>query len=309
MRVKKEKKQTLSLARKKETIFYAGLLVLPMAQFLVYYVYVNLNSFLLAFQRYDPETLSYIWAGWKNFENMFIQLSMEGGILHDAVFTSIKAYFLGWLILPLSLFFPFYIYKKMPCSGFFKVILYLPSILSSMVLGLLYQYFVDIVIPELALSHFEVQLSPFLKNVDTRFWAAWLYGVLIGFGSNILLYCGAMSRIPESLSEYARLEGCGPLREFFSITFPLIFPTFSTFFITGIAAFFTNQLNLFTFFDRNSTSTSTVGYYVYCLVVNTSAYENYPMASAIGLFFTLIIAPVTLFVRWLMNRLDPAAQY
>lgn len=306
---KREKKQSLSLARKKETLFYTLLLIVPMAQFLVYYVYVNLNSFLLAFQRYDELTGSYVWAGWKNFENMFIQLSMEGGILRESVFTSVKAYFLGLLTLPFNLLFPFYIYKKMPYSGFFKVVLYLPSILSTMVLGLLYQYFVDIVIPEIALSEFNATINPFLKNTDTRFWAAWLYGVLMSFGSNILVYCSAMSRIPESLSEYAKLEGCGTLREFFSITFPLIFPTFATFFITGIAAFFTNQLNLFTFFDRNSTSTSTVGYYVYCLVVDTSAYANYPMASAIGLFFTAIIAPVTLFVRWVMNRLDPSAQY
>ncbi len=305
----KKRKNNFSLARKRETVFYILCIAVPMIQFAIYYIGVNFTSFLLAFQKYDSIEMKYQWVGFENFKTMFSQLALKGSILRESVFTSIKTYFLGLLVIPFTLLFPFYIYKKMPGSEFFKVMLYLPSILSAMVLGLLYQYFVDQVIPEIALKEFGKVLPPFLKDVETRYGFAWAFTVFIGFGGNILIYLSAMSRIPDSLVEYAKLEGCKPFQEFLKITLPIIFPTFATFFVTGVAAFFTNQLGLFTFFATDSTDVSTVGYYVYCLVVNSEGYESYPMASTIGLFFTLIIAPLTLFVRWLMNRLDPNVQY
>ena len=52
--------------RQKDMIFVASLVTLPLIHYLIFYVYVNFNSILLAFQRYDNGV--YVWNGLENFE-------------------------------------------------------------------------------------------------------------------------------------------------------------------------------------------------------------------------------------------------
>lgn len=299
----------LKSARRREILFCSCCVALPLLQFFVFYIYVSISGFALAFQRFDSASQNYVFYAFNNFKTAFEEIAMKGN-LYKAIGTSLKVYLLGLLVEPLTLFFPYYVYKKMPGSEFFKVMLYLPSILSSMVVGLIFQYVVDQVIPGLARTYFQKEVSGFLSNIDTRFWAAWAFSVFIGVGGSVLLYSSAMSRIPESLVESANLEGCGMFKEFIYITFPLIFPTFATFFVTGTAAIFTNQLNLYVFFgDASIGSVQTVGYYVFCMILGTNAQASYPYAAAIGLLFTVVIAPLTLLLRYVTNKISPDAQF
>ena len=299
---------SMSKARRRETLFYTAFIVFPIIQFVVFYAYVNFDSFLLAFQSYDETTLSYKWAGWKNFKNIFVDLSLEFGLMRQGYLTAMLTWVMNLCLAPLELLIPFYIYKKMPGSGWFKVLLYMPSILSTMVLGLLYQYVVDQVIPEIAFSSSGTVVEPLLRSVDSRYWAAWGFSAFMKLGSGILLYTSEMSRIPESLVEYGHLEGCTPLKEFWYVTLPLIFPLYSIFLLATIKNVFVDQLNLYTFFGKGSTEVTTIGYYKFCLIVDRNP-SDFPLASALGLFSTVIILGPTLFARWLTNKLDAKAQF
>ena len=299
---------SMSKARKREALFYTAFIVFPIAQFVIFYAYVNFDSFLLAFQSYNEATVSYDWAGWKNFSNIFVDLSMEGGLMRKGYLTAILIWLLNLCLAPLELLVPFYIYKKMPGSGLFKVLLYMPSILSAMVLGLLYQYIVNQVIPGIARDNWGVTVSPLLQSVETRFWAAWFFAAFMKLGSGILLYTSEMSRIPESLVEYGQLEGCTALKEFWYVTLPLIFPLYSVFLIATVKNIFVDQFHLYTFFGKGSEDVTTIGYYKFSLIVDRDP-TNFPIASALGLFSSLIILGPTLFARWLTNKLDTKAQF
>ena len=61
-----KQKKTLN-KRQKDMIFVACLVILPLIHYLIFYVYVNFNSILLAFQKLDPETYKYTWCGLENF--------------------------------------------------------------------------------------------------------------------------------------------------------------------------------------------------------------------------------------------------
>ena len=306
--VKRKAVGSMSKARRREMLFYTAFIVFPILQFVVFYAYVNLDSFLLAFQSYDQSKLSYKWAGWKNFNDIFVDLSMEFGLMRQGYLTAIGTWLLNLCLAPLELLIPFYIYKKMPGSGLFKVLLYMPSILSTMVMGLLYQYVVDRVIPGIAHDYWNVTVSPLLSSVDSCFWAAWGFSAFMKLGAGILLYTSEMSRIPVSLVEYGHLEGCTPLKEFWYVTLPLIFPLYSVFFIATIKNVFVDTLNLYTFFGKGSTEVTTIGYYSFCLIVDRNP-ADFPRAAALGMFSTSIILIPTLFARWLMNKMDSKAQF
>ncbi|MBQ7369258.1 MAG: sugar ABC transporter permease [Clostridia bacterium] len=302
------KTRSMSSARRMDLIFYGTMIAIPILQWCIFYFAVNFNSFFLAFKQYSA-TGAYDWVGFENFRRVWADLTLKNSNLQNAFFNSLVAYGLSVLTQPLTIFLPYYIYKKMHGHEFFKVLLFLPSVLSGMVMCLLYQYVVDKVIPHIMLSYFNVEIPALLSETSTRFWAAWFYGFWFGLGGGVLLYTGTMSRIPVSVVEYAQLDGCGPFREFIYITFPLIFPTVSTFVILGFTDIFTGQLNLFTFFGTNSASVQTVGYYLYREVIASSGFDRYPYASSLGLFFTVFVAPLTILLRHVLNKVLPTVDY
>jgi sn-glycerol 3-phosphate transport system permease protein len=56
---------------------------------------------------------------------------------------------------------------------------------------------------------------------------------------NFLFFLAGLQAIPKSMTEAAAIDGAGPLRRFFTISFPLLTPTtFFLFVINGVYAFF-----------------------------------------------------------------------
>ena len=218
-----------------------------------------------------------------------------------------------FLVLPLGLIFSFYLYKKFPLSGVFQVILFLPQILSSVVVALLFKYIVtDFYGAFMQLLPGTHSTQSLLTNPETAFGTVLFYNVWVGFGVNVVMFHGAMNGINDSIIESAHLDGANLLREFWHIVLPMIFPTFITFVIVGMAGVFTNQMYLYTLFGVNGDNLSTLGYYLYVQAqqsgVTGSVYRlSYPALSAFGLILTCIIFPITFATRKLLRRFGPSA--
>ena len=114
----------------------------------------------------------------------------------------------------------------------------------------------------------------------------------------MLLFIGAMSRVPIEVLESAKLEGCGPFREIVSIIAPLIWPTISTILILSAAGFLGASGPILPF-TQGEYGTMTLAYYTFALVSGTSgSTENgYYLASAIGLCMTAISFPLAMVVK------------
>ena len=121
------------------------------------------------------------------------------------------------------------------------------------------------------------------------------------------MYSNAMSgNISPEMVEAAQLEGVSAIQEFFYITFPLIFPTFSTFTVTGVAGIFTNQFGLFNFYGPAADpSLQTYGYYIYVKTLNASSKAEYPYLASMGVWLTAVAAPITFLVKYLLEKIDP----
>ena len=191
-------------------------------------------------------------------------------------------------------------------SGFFKVILYLPSIISGLVFVLLFKYFADIAVPEVYKLLTGKTIIGLISNIDTAMTTIMLYSCWVGFGGGVLLYSGAMSSISDSVIESAQLDGVKPMREFFSIIMPGIWPTFTTFMLLQVVGFFTNQINLYAFFGSTAERYMySIGYYLYVSAATFTRAE-YPYLSAFGLTLTLIAVPATLILKYTLTKFGPS---
>ncbi len=298
----------------KRIIFYTLMMIFPMAQFLLFYVYINFSEIMLAFQLYaiDPnDAENYIITfSTVNFEFVFNFLFQVKNI--PLVTNSVIYYVLHTAVgTTLALAFSYYIYKKYFLSELFRVILFLPQVISGLVLSLLFNYIVTDVYKELTGAPYGL-MSP---NSDMVFGTLIIYNLWLGFGTNILLYSGAMSGINDSIVESAHLDGVTVLSEFFYITFPMIFSTFSTFIITGVSGIFTQQLHLFAFFGLEAPqAVRTLGYYIYISTLRSGVVKpddkffSFGELSALGLTITLVVLPITFGVRSLLEKLGPTTE-
>ncbi|MDD6994746.1 MAG: sugar ABC transporter permease [Candidatus Borkfalkiaceae bacterium] len=299
--------------KKSERIFLFTLLLYPVIHVTIFYVGVNLNSIFLAFEKYDINLGKYYFDGISNFVKFFQAVKYES-VMKTAIKNSCITYlFMQGIFFPLCVVFSFFIYKRLPGSGFFKIVLFLPQIISSIVVTLMFKYFVEVGVPYLVkiLTHSEELPMSLLSNVETRYWTLLFYGMWAGFGGSIILYTGAMSRIPDSIIEYGRLDGLSIWQEFWHITLPLIYPTLVTMMVVSVSGFFTSQVSAYNFYGGNAPpNINTLGYYFFVRVVGSaSSNADYPYASAMGLIFTAIAAPVTLTVKWLLEKYGPNTEF
>ena len=288
-------------------LFIFFMLIIPIIFFCVFNFGVKFNSILLSLKEYDAGVYRFI--GFGNFKRVF------NDIFHDVeVIYSFKNSFIFYCVglfitLPVSIFTTYMIYKKVPGSEFFKVMAFLPQMLSTIIMTLMYKYFVDKLIP--LYCQWRNIAAPNVFYDETKLGVMIFYNVWVNLGANIILYIGAMTRIPQDLIEVGTLEGITLWKEFWLITFPLIFPTITVFIVAGVAGLFTNQCFLYNSYGNYAPQDiSNLGYYMFVKVVGeNSALANYPYASAFGVIFTLVAAPITLLVKYLLEKFGPGAEF
>lgn len=292
------------LNSRRKMLFYAALMALPCLQFIIFWVCVNANSILLAFRTYDYDK-GFLWAGFDNFAKIFQNFGAVE-YLQASIKNSLIVYSFSLLLgTPLSVLFAFYLSKKRHLSGLFKTVLFLPHILSSLIMVILFKYLVDRAIPGVYEQITGKAMQGLLANMDTTFTIIVFYNIWTGFGTSTMMYLGAMNGISDSVVEAAELDGITPLQEVWYITVPLIWPTFTTFVVVGFTGLFTNQINLYNFYgDDAEYRYYTFGYYLYVSIKNASVSE-YPYLAAMGLLLTAVAAPLTLLLRKGLDRFGP----
>ena len=296
----------------KKLLFYCCLIAFPLLQYAIFYVYVNFNSILMAFSTYDKMSNVMSITGFDNFVDVFNEFfhSKESVNFEIRFRNSVIDYLIKTVVgTGGSLFFSYYIYKKKLGGGLFKVILFLPQVIPGIVLTSIYRYSVDSgivyvfnkIVPE------NKRILSLLSDADTVYGTVLFYALFVSFGTQTMMYLGAMNKINPSITEAGQLDGVSYMREFVSITIPCIFSTIATFLVVGLTGIFTSDLGLYSFFSGNAPGEAqTLGYYLFRLTNNNKTNRaEWPFIASIGVIFTVIVAPLTIGLRKLMTKFDP----
>lgn len=125
--------------------------------------------------------------------------------------------------------------EKIKGQTFFRVVFYIPNILSVVVISAIFSAIYD---PNQGLLNSFLNLFRGQNGVDNPI--LWLgsqdlviYSIIIAMvwqaiGYYMVMYMASMANIPDSLYESASLEGAGRIKQFFSITLPLIWTNIRT---------------------------------------------------------------------------------
>ncbi len=304
----------MTIGRRGDFLFHLALLAWPILQFSVFYIAVNLNSFKLAFEKPGIFQGSNVeWQFWDNFKYIFSD-SVFPEVLKAAL-TSLEFYAITTAIsVPLALLFAYYIFKKAAGGKLFRFFLFLPSIISSMVMVVLFANFMGLASADMLRDIFGIKIQGNLFDMTKRssYVSVLFFYVWTNFGTTTLIYSNKMGELAPETLEAAQLDGASSADEFLYIVFPFAFPTASVFLVTGIATIFSNQYNVFSFYGGGGLGfdSGPLGYYLFDFVQSDAAYQqwnsaNFNYASALSLLITVIVIPITLTARWALDKFGP----
>lgn len=288
----------------RELLFILIVTAYPIINFLIFYLYKNISSILLAFQEYNIDhELS--WIGFKNFEVFFTELFTPGNTYLIGLKNNLIAYAVDLLLFkPMQFALAFFIYKKAMLGGTYRFVMMIPSIISGTVVALMFSRFIN-AIPLFMRTLGVNDFPKLLQDPSTRFGMTLFYDFWNGFGMTVIYYYNAMNRIDDEMIESAQLDGINYVKEFIYISFPMIFPTVTTFLITGFSGLIGGSGPLYLFWKLDApTDVYRFGYILYRMTLKDGDIA-YPFVSAIGLVTTCVMFPLTMWLRRILERVDP----
>lgn len=307
------KQRSMQSVKRGKLFFVIFWMIIPMAIWLVFYLVNRVYTVVLSFQTRVGDGFQFlpinaIFTNYGKFFNDIANATVFKYAWGNSFLLWGITFFLGTV---LHLFNAFYVYKKYFGHAIFGFFLYVPTILSSVILVTMYKNFMVAGLGRILKNWFGYPLMDVITDPSTGFWMQIIYSVWAGFGGGVIFYCGLMARIPKSLVEAAELDGITMVKEFWYITLPLIYDVLAIQFATGITGIFMGQGALYTFFGPSLPYENfyTVGYYFYNIVIGPSGGGNpnqFPLGSASSVIFTLIVAPISLFLRWALVKFGPS---
>ena len=219
------------MARREELIAY--LFISPwIIGFLVFLAGPIIASIFISMTNWsiisDPD-----WVGLDNYRRMFYDdRNFWISIKVTAKYTlySVPTYMIASLAVSLLL------NLKLKGMNFFRTLLYLPAVLSSVAVAVLW---VSLLHPDLGAINImlrEIGISNPPRWLNSRDWAvpAVVLMGLWGVGGGAIIYLAGLQNIPPILYEAAEIDGANVLRKFWHITLPMLTPTLFFTLITGL---------------------------------------------------------------------------
>lgn len=282
---------------KEKLIFILFCITIPIIQWLIFYVYANIDSIFMAFRDLNGSV------SLDNFKRFFTELKSPSSDIRIAFKNTFLTFFILLITFPFKVLVSYFLYKKVPGSGFFRIVFFLPSILFSVCTAMVFTRFVGTTgfIAKTVQEILQLDYVPELL-ADSRFAniVVLLNMVWLGFPGDLIIWGGTFARIPTDVLESGKIDGVNWWTEFTKIIVPLVWPTLSLQMILMFCGIFgaTGQVFLLT---GGNYGTITLSVWMYKAVLENSGnmYMSnvYNYLSAVGLLITVVAVTMSLCIR------------
>jgi multiple sugar transport system permease protein len=186
--------------------------------------------------------------------------------------------------------------QKLPLIPIFRGMLFLPYVISLVVIALIWQFMlVDrIGVVNKLLSRLGLQGQSWLGNPDYSLGSLLVVTIWFLMGYNMIIFLAGLQEIPREFYEAARIDGASAWRSFRDITLPLLKPTsFFVLLISTVTAVAGQQgfdlVYVMTQGGPNN-STNLVIFYIY---QQAFQFSHYGYAAAMASFLVLVLVVLT----------------
>ena len=294
----------------RQSWFLLSLVLIPLINFAIFWLYVNVRTIVFTFQRFNVSTGAYEFIGFQRYISVFKQYVLgEIPANRNVYLNSLHAIAINTIILPIAFVAAYAFYKKIRFEKFFRVLFMFPSIISLVVLTMVYRYMFSGEFGPIALLIEKItgkQTAWLSDNSDKLWMLIYIFCIWAGLGTNVIMMSGAMLRIPQDVTEACLLDGVGFWREAVQIVLPLVMPTIGIYFISILTSClgFTMQPMLIAKSVGSDNKFLTMSWYIF-RVTNSGSKDQMLQASTVGIVFSMLTLPFIVGARILTKKFTP----
>ena len=297
-----EKNSQTTIVNKYRVPFILFGVIPPLISFFIFYVYPNFSAFFMAF------TNRHGVASFENFIRFFNEFSTPTADLRIGFKNTLLTFGILVLTYPFKVLVSYFIYKKVPFSGFYRVVFFMPTIVFSVALNIIFQHMIgpDSPIAEWVQKWMGLDYTPELLS-EWRFAnkVVLLQMMWLSFAGDLIVWGGTFARIPEEVLEAGYIEGTSWWTEFTRIIVPMVWPTVSLQMVLMFCSIFSATGNVF-LLTKGDYGTMTLSAWMYRFMIENSGAKYSSNAfnylSAVGLVFTTIAITISVFIRKLTDK-------
>ena len=281
-------RQKASKLTRRENIIAFLFILPPIIGFCIFTIGAMAFSFVYSFQKYNILTGESTWLGWQNYKDLFTHI-----LYSKSFYTSIVNTLVLLLSIPLSMILGLCLAGLLRMGDIkgakvFQVLYYLPAVSSAVAMNIVWRYIFN---NEFGIINVIIgKKIPWLSDDTLIKVAIIIKNSLNGMGTAMILYLAGMLSVPKDYYEASELDGAGKVKQFFSITLPLITPITFYLLITGLIG----GLQSYTdsqIFGAGVQGSQTIVYFIWARGINQS---RYGLASAASVLLAVVIMIVTL---------------
>ncbi len=294
---------------KMSTIFLWVMLALPVLNWIVFWFIVNCTSIVIAFQDVKG-AFSFI-----NFKLFWTDLTSPSGELLMALGNTLKYFVVAdFIVFPITICCCYFFFKKIGGYKAFRIIFYLPAIISPVVMTSVYSTMIANSGPVgylLLKLGANLPAAGLLGSPETATNTIIIYTMWTGVCTKMLIISGSMARIPIEVLESAKLDGVSIGGELIYMIIPLMWPTISTLVIMSLTGLLTASGPILLFSSQPyNLKTITLSYWIFDKVYagGSVGVGKYGLVAATGLIFTIVLIPIVYGARWLVEKV-PSVEY
>ena len=280
----------------------ALLLVSPwILTFLIFWFFPLVYSLVMGFTDYRLLGQSWQWVGFANYHRLLADRDFINAVENTFVFvlgtvpvTTIAALFMALLV-----------NRRFPGRGVFRAGYFMPSITAMVVIALIFSNLYQRG-GYIALLAEMVGFTPpehgFLYSDKTALYSIMAMDVWMAVGYYMLIFLAGLKAIPEELYEAAKIQGAGRIRQFFSITVPLLRPVALFILVINSIKSFQVFVEIFVM-TKGKFDTASMVYFIYDTGLTTGFQFGYASAGAYVLFVVIGVFSIVQFL--LLRRRQP----
>ncbi len=274
------------MSRKRREWLAAGLFLAPDALGLLIFVGIPMVlSIVLSFFQVSGFG-SYEWIGLGNYERM-----MNDPLFWDSMqVTGVYVLVLVPVLFCVSLALGLLVKQKLPGMGIYRTALFLPYVISLVVVGVLWKFLLDEQVGAVnrSLRALGFEGESWLGDPTLALGCVIAVMVWVMMGYYMIIFLAGLQEIPKEYYEAAKIDGAGPWTTFRTITWPLLRPTSFFVLLMSTVAAITGGLDLVFALTNGgpANGTSLAIFYIY---QQAFGFGEYGYASAMGSFLVLIM--------------------
>ncbi len=195
--------------------------------FAVFSAYPFIKVFQLAAFEFDGISPEKIFVGWDNITDILFNNPVFWGSMKNALIVTVLALVVQNL---LALMLALACDRDIRFGNVYRVIFYIPPVLSGIVVGLIWQWIYDgnyglfnHLLEFLRLGHLK---RAWLADGNTALVAVAVIHMWKGFGWGFIVLLAGLQSIPRELYEAAKVDGANAWHTFMNVTAPLMIPVF-----------------------------------------------------------------------------------